>query len=182
MHRVTSADALSTSAGHVKSAHPIPVHDLLPYMSEALDRLDEPEQTGSDISDDVPLLQSRSANLSQKPTNIFEISPPDLQNSEKHTSTAWREASASLKLSAPITVQVLTNLTHFLPSLGTGEMLIHLSSAQALSQFSHILIIMSAVGRLGVNELAGIAVGWTVHIQLSIQLACVAAHIQRAPY
>ena len=110
MHRVTSAEALSTSAGHVKSTNPIPVHDLLPYISEALERLDEPEQNESDILDDVPLLQSRSANHSQSPTNVFEISPPDLQNNEEHTSTAWREAAASLKLSAPITVQVLTNL------------------------------------------------------------------------
>lgn len=31
---------------------------------------------------------------------------------------------------------------------------------------------MSAVGRLGVNELAGIAVGWTVQLHLSLQLAC----------
>ena len=106
MHRVTSAEALSTSAGHVKSANPIPEHDLLPYISEAQERLDEPAQNESGISDDVPLLQSRSAHLSQKSTNAFEISPPDLQNNEEHTSTAWREAAASLKLSAPITIQV----------------------------------------------------------------------------
>ena len=42
---------------------------------------------------------------------------------------------------------------------------------QAISQFAHILVIMSAVGRLGVDELAGIAVGWTVRVQLSIKLA-----------
>lgn len=106
MHRVTSAQALSTSAGHVKTAHPIPVHDFRPHISEALERLDEPEQNESDISDNVPLLQGRSPHLSQKSMHAFGISPPGLQDEAKHTSTAWREAAASLKLSAPITVQV----------------------------------------------------------------------------
>ena len=35
-------------------------------------------------------------------------------------------------------------------------------SLQAISQFSHILIIMAAVGRIGTDELAAVAVGWTV--------------------
>lgn len=42
---------------------------------------------------------------------------------------------------------------------------------QAISQFAHILVIMSAVGRLGVDELAGIAVGWTVCVHQSVKLA-----------
>lgn len=103
MHRVTSAEALSTSAGHVRTAHPIPVHDFLPHISEALERLHEPEQNESD---NVPLLQGRSSHLSQKSMLAFGISPPSIQDGEKHTSTAWREAAARLKLSAPITVQV----------------------------------------------------------------------------
>ena len=109
MHRVTSAEALSTSAGHVKSANPIPVHNFLPYISEALERLDAPEQNESDISDDVPLLQSRSADLSHHSTHAFNIAPPEPINNEEDIDSPWREAAASLKLAAPITVQVLTN-------------------------------------------------------------------------
>lgn len=123
MHRVTSAEALSTSAGHVKSANPISVHNLLPYISEGLERLDKPEQNESDISDDVPLLQSHSANLSHHAMHAFDIAPSDLQNNEEHTGTAWREAAATLKLAAPITVQVLTSLTHLFHSLGSSGLL-----------------------------------------------------------
>ncbi len=35
---------------------------------------------------------------------------------------------------------------------------------QAISQFAHILVIMSAVGHIGVDELAAVAVGWTVRL------------------
>ena len=154
MHRVTSAEALSTSAGHVKSANPIPVHNLLPYISEALERLDEPEQNESDISDDVPLLQTRSANLSHQSTHIFNIAPPDLQENEEHTGTAWREAAASLRLAAPITVQVLTNLTHLLQSLSSGGLLISVWTEHRLSLNS--LIYSSSCQLLG----AWVSMSW----------------------
>ena len=107
MHRVTSAEALSTSAGHVKTAMPLPVHDFLPQIPELLEH---PEDSLQIDEDDVPLLQSSSQSVGSKTKHAFDVSPLDIQHSERGSSTAWREAVASLKLSAPITVQAMQSI------------------------------------------------------------------------
>lgn len=103
MHRVTSAEALSTSAGHAKTPTPLPVHDFLPEVSESLE---SPQDALQIDEDDVPLLQG-SQNVRLKPKHEFNVSPLDLRHNEQGSSTAWREAVASLQLSAPITVQAM---------------------------------------------------------------------------
>ena len=163
MQRVTSAEALSSSAGQANTTNPTPIHGLLPHVSELYDGASETDDADDDAGDDVPLLQHNSQ--SNQPKHTFDVSASEIQHNEPHTSTAWREAVASLKLAAPVTVQVLSEL----PRGGSccRESSHAMSKMQAISQFGHILVIMSAVGHIGVDELAAVAVGWTVYASLA---------------
>ncbi|DBA90828.1 TPA: hypothetical protein ACH3X1_004030 [Trebouxia sp. C0004] len=132
MHRITSADALSSSAAASAAATSAPDYILPCTVPESTEHTEDSEHRDQDAWDDVPLLQP-----SHKSRHTFDVSALNqAQRNDQHTSTAWREAIASLRLAAPVTVQ-------------------------AISQFAHILVIMSAVGHIGVDELAAVAVGWT---------------------
>ncbi len=100
MHRVTSADVLSSSAGQATSSNPTPIHGLLPHVSEAPELGGIPGDVDDDAWDDVPLLQGNHKK------HAFNVSTVEAQHGDQPTSTAWREALVSLKLAAPVTVQV----------------------------------------------------------------------------
>ncbi|DBA75631.1 TPA: hypothetical protein ACH3X2_009067 [Trebouxia sp. C0005] len=132
MHRITSADALSSTAAASAVATAASDRILPSTVPESPEHAEDCEQGDQDAWDDVPLLQP--SRKSKHTFNLSALNPAQLN--DHHTSTAWREAIASLRLAAPVTVQ-------------------------AISQFAHILVIMSAVGHIGVDELAAVAVGWT---------------------
>ena len=102
MHRITSADALSSTAAASAAATSAPDLALPTTVPECAERAEDYEQGDQDAWDDVPLLQP-----SHKSKHTFNISAVDpAQRNHQHTSTAWREAVASLRLAAPVTVQV----------------------------------------------------------------------------
>lgn len=109
MHRVTSADALASSVANAALSRSS--HKLLPDLPE-IDQ--EPEgSVRTDDDDDVPLLHT-----SNKQNHTFSISVGDAaQRSDQSTSTAWREAIASFKLAAPVTIQVKTSRSQSLAIL-----------------------------------------------------------------
>ena len=78
---------------------------MLPDLPETDQEFEGSPRTDDDIPfDDVPLLHT-----SHKQNHTFSISVVDsAQRSDQSTSTAWREAIASLKLAAPVTIQVKT--------------------------------------------------------------------------
>ena len=112
MHRTTSAEALATDAGELTTSSSIRSHEFLPRISDSIENI----ETATDASDngawdDVPLLQTLGQDSSTKPKHSFSVLEPDVHLDEQESSTAWREAAASLKLSAPITVQAISPCT-----------------------------------------------------------------------
>jgi len=102
MHRITSADALFSTAAASAAATSAPDHVLPSIVPESAEHAEDDEQGDEDAWDDVPLLQP-----SHKPKHTFNVSALNsAQSNDQHTSTAWREAIASLRLAAPVTVQV----------------------------------------------------------------------------
>ncbi len=160
MHRITSADALSSTAAASAAATSAPDHVLPSTVPESAEHAEDYEQGDQDAEDDVPLLQP--SHKSKHTFNVSALNPAQLN--EHHTSTAWREAIASLRLAAPVTVQVSRVAKRFGPSLVWLCLDSLVLLLQAISQFAHILVIMSAVGHIGVDELAAVAVGWTVRL------------------
>lgn len=104
MHRVTSADALASSVANAAQSRSS--HNLLPDLPEIDQELEGSAlKDDDDDVDDVPLLHT-----SRKQNHTFSISLGDAaQRSDQSTSTAWREAIASFKLAAPVTIQVKTS-------------------------------------------------------------------------
>lgn len=102
MHRITSADALSSTAAASAAANSAYDHTLPSTVPESAEHAEDYEQGDQDAWDDVPLLQP--SHTSRHTFNVSALNPA--QRNVQHTSTAWREAVASLRLAAPVTVQV----------------------------------------------------------------------------
>ncbi len=102
MHRITSADALFSTAAASAAATSAPDLALPPTVPEFAEHAEDYEQGDQDAWDDVPLLQP--SHKSKHTFNVSALNPA--QRNHQHTSTAWREAVASLRLAAPVTVQV----------------------------------------------------------------------------
>lgn len=102
MHRITSADALSSTAAASAVATAASDRILPSTVPESPEHAEDCEQGDQDAWDDVPLLQP--SRKSKHTFNLSALNPAQLN--DHHTSTAWREAIASLRLAAPVTVQV----------------------------------------------------------------------------